>query len=427
VNDPSRDPELERSDPEVARMVELEFERQSNTLCLIPSENHVSAAVLEAMGSVFVNKYSEGYPGRRYYEGQQVIDELEPLAIERAKTLFGVEHANVQPYSGSPANLAVYLAFLEPGDTVMGMALPMGGHLTHGWPVSATGKWFRAVQYGVGRESGRVDLDAVRALALAERPKLIFCGGTAIPRTIDFAGFAAIAAEVDAVLVADIAHIAGLVAGGAHPSPVGHAAVISTTTHKTLRGPRGAMLLCGAEQASAIDRAVFPGLQGGPHNQTTAAIAVALHEAAQPGFVSYAHSIVDNARALAAGLLERGFDLVSGGTDNHLILVDLTSKDISGKLAAQALDRAAITLNYNTVPFDPRKPFDPSGVRLGTPAVTTRGMGEAEMLEIARWIDEGVEAAKRADESELARIAAEVRELCAAFPIPGFALPRRQV
>ncbi len=418
-----RDPDLLTADPVVAGLVEREFARQSQTLCLIPSENHVSAAVLEAMGTVFANKYSEGYPGRRYYEGQQVIDELEPLAIARAKALFGVEHANVQPYSGSPANLAVYLAFLEPGDTVMGMALPMGGHLTHGWGVSATGKWFRAVQYGVRREDGRIDLDEVRALALAERPKLIFCGGTAIPRTIDFPGFAAIAAEVGAVLAADIAHIAGLIAGGAHPSPVGHAAVISTTTHKTLRGPRGAMLMCGAEQAQAIDRAVFPGLQGGPHNQTTAAIAVALHEAAQPAFAHYAAQVVANARALAEGLLERGFDLVSGGTDNHLILVDLTSKEVPGKPAAQALDRAALTLNYNTVPYDPRKPFDPSGIRLGTPAVTTRGMGVAEMAEIARWIDEGVEAARREDEAALARIAAEVRELAAAFPIPGFALP----
>ena len=418
-----RDPELERSDPEVARLVELEFERQSRTLCLIPSENHVSRAVLEALGSVFANKYSEGYPSRRYYEGQQVIDELEPLAIERAKTLFGVEHANVQPYSGSPANLAVYLAFLEPGDTVMGMALPMGGHLTHGWGVSVTGKWFRAVQYGVRRESGLVDLDEVRELALAERPKLIFCGGTAIPRTIDFAGFAAIAREVEAVLVADIAHIAGLVAGGAHPTPVGHASVVSTTTHKTLRGPRGAMLMCDADRAQAIDRAVFPGLQGGPHNHTTAAIAVALNEAAQPAFACYAGRVVENARTLAAALIERGFELVSGGTDNHLVLVDLTSKDVPGKLAAKALDRAAITVNYNTVPFDPRKPFDPSGIRLGTPAVTTRGMGEAEMEEIARWIDEGIEAARGESETALERIAAEVHELASAFPIPGFGLP----
>jgi glycine hydroxymethyltransferase len=256
-----KDPSLSASDSDVARLVELEFERESRTLCLIPSENHVSRAVLEAMGTVFTNKYSEGYAGRRYYEGQQVIDELEPLAIERAKQLFGVEHANVQPYSGSPANLATYLAFLEPGDKVMGMALPMGGHLTHGWGVSVTGKWFHPVQYGVRRETGRVDLDDVRELALRERPKLIFCGGTAIPRTIDFEGFAEIAHEVDAVLVADIAHIAGLIAGGAHPTPVGHAAVVSTTTHKTLRGPRGAMLMCEEEHAAAIDRAVFPGLQ----------------------------------------------------------------------------------------------------------------------------------------------------------------------
>jgi len=422
----TRDPDLRLGDPEVARLVELEFERQSHTLCLIPSENHVSRAVLEAMGTAFTNKYSEGYAGRRYYEGQQVVDLLEPLAIERARRLFGVEHANVQPYSGSPANLAVYLAFLEPGDTVMGMALPMGGHLTHGWGVSATGKWFRAVQYGVRRDTGQIDLDDVRELALAERPKLIFCGGTAIPRTIDFAGFAEIAREIDAVLVADIAHIAGLIAGGAHPSPVGHAAVISTTTHKTLRGPRGAMLMCGEEHASAIDRAVFPGLQGGPHNHTTAAIAVALHEAQQPEFGEYARKVVANATALADGLLERGFDLVSGGTDNHLLLIDLTSKGVPGKVAAQALDRAAITLNYNTVPFDPRKPFDPSGIRLGTPAVTTRGLGEAEMRQLAAWIDQGIEAAGREDEPELHRIGAEVRELAAAFPIPGFGLPGKE-
>jgi len=414
-----KDPAIRESDPKVARLIELEFERQSQTLCLIPSENHVSRAVLEAMGSVFTNKYSEGYAGRRYYEGQQVIDQLEPLAIERAKRLFGVEHANVQPYSGSPANLAVYLAFLEPGDTVMGLALPMGGHLTHGWNVSATGKWFRAVQYGVRRETGRVDLDDVRELALRERPRLIFCGGTAIPRTIDFEGFSEIARDVGAVLVADIAHIAGLIAGGAHPSPVGHADVISTTTHKTLRGPRGAMLMCGEEHAKAIDRAVFPGLQGGPHDHTTAAIAVALHEALQPEFSRYARQVVANAKALSKRLLEQGFDLVSGGTDNHLILVDLTSKGVSGKIAAQALDRASITLNYNTVPFDERRPFDPSGVRLGTPAVTTRGMTEEHMDLIARWIGDGVEAAKLGNERELSRIGGEARELAEAFPIPG--------
>jgi glycine hydroxymethyltransferase len=413
------EPELAEADPEVANLVAEEIERQSSTICLIPSENYVSRAVLEAMGSVFTNKYSEGYAGRRYYEGQQVVDRLEPLAIERAKRLFRVEHANVQPYSGSPANLAIYLAFCEPGDTVMGMALPMGGHLTHGWGVSITGKWFRAVQYGVRRDTGQVDLDEVRDLALREKPKLIFCGGTAIPRTIDFAGFAEIAREAGAILVADVAHIAGLVVGGAHPSPVGHAEVLSTTTHKTLRGPRGAMLMSTAEHATALDRAVFPGLQGGPHNHTTAAIAVSLQEAGQPAFFEYAQRVVENAKALAAGLLQRGFELVSGGTDNHLLLVDLTSKGVTGKVAAQALDRARITLNYNTVPFDPRKPFDPSGVRLGTPAVTTRGMSENEMALIARWIDEGVEAAGRGNEAAIERIGAEVRELTAAFPIPG--------
>jgi glycine hydroxymethyltransferase len=409
---------LAETDSEVASLRDEELERQAQTICLIPSENHVSRAVLEALGSVFTNKYSEGYPGKRYYEGQQVVDRLEALAIERAKRLFGVEHANVQPYSGSPANLAVYLAFLEPGDAVMGMALPMGGHLTHGWGVSVTGKWFRSVPYGVRRETGRVDLDEVRELALRERPKLIFCGGTAIPRTIEFADFAAIAREVGAILVADIAHIAGLVAGGAHPSPVGHADVLSTTTHKSLRGPRGAMLMSGEEHATALDRAVFPGLQGGPHNQTTAAIAVALEEARRPEFADYARQIVENAKALAGALLERGFDLVSGGTDNHLILVDLTGKGVPGKVAAQALDRAGITTNYNTVPFDARKPFDPSGLRLGTPAVTTRGMAEREMVKIAAWIDEGVAAAGRGDETALERIGKDVRELAAAFPIP---------
>jgi glycine hydroxymethyltransferase len=410
---------LEQADPAVARLVAREYERQSQTICLIPSENHVSRAVLTALGSVFTNKYSEGYSGKRYYEGQQIVDELEPLAIERARGLFGVEHVNVQPYSGSPANLAVYLAFAAPGDTVMGMALPMGGHLTHGWGVSATGKWFRSVQYGVRRETGQADMDELRELALKERPKLIFCGGTAIPRTIDFPAFAEVANEAGAILVADIAHIAGLIAGGAHPSPVGYAPVLSTTTHKTLRGPRGAMLMCSEEHAQAIDRAVFPGLQGGPHDNTTAAIAVALEEASRPEFSLYAAQIVANAKALAEALLERGFELVSGGTDNHLILIDLGSKEVPGKVAAKALDRARLTLNYNTVPFDTRKPFDPSGIRLGTPAATTRGMKEPEMLQIARWIDEGVEAAKKEDETAIERIAGEVLELARAFPVPG--------
>jgi glycine hydroxymethyltransferase len=413
-------PHLTSTDPELAGLVQAEARRQHDSLRMIASENYVSAAVLEATGTVLTNKYSEGYAGKRYYEGQQVIDPIETLAAERAKALFGVEHANVQPYSGSPANLAVYLAFAAPGDTVMGMALPMGGHLTHGWSVSATGKWFRSVQYGVGRDTGRIDLDEVRDLALRERPKVIFCGGTAIPRTIDFPAFAAIAREVDAVLVADIAHIAGLIAGGAHPSPVGHAEVITTTTHKTLRGPRGAMIMSTAERASAVDKAVFPGLQGGPHNHTTAGIAVALKEAAQPEFRAYAAQIVANAKALAAALTERGFDLISGGTDNHLILVDLTGKGIGGKPAAKALDRAGIELNYNTVPYDTRKPFDPSGIRLGTPALTTRGLTEQHMPQVAAWMDEAVTAALKDDEAALERIAGEVRDLLENFPMPGY-------
>jgi glycine hydroxymethyltransferase len=405
-------------DPEVAELIAAEERRQHDTLCLIPSENHVSPAVLAASGSVLTNKYSEGYPGRRYYQGNAVIDEVETLAARRAQTLFGAEHANVQPLSGAAANLAAYAAFLQPGDTVLGMSLEAGGHLTHGWGVSVTGKWFRAVRYGVRRDTGTVDLDEVRELALRERPKLIWCGGTAIPRTIDFAGFAAVAREAGAVLAADVAHIAGLIAGGAHPSPVGHADVIATTTHKTLRGPRGAMLLTGADHAQAIDRAVFPGLQGGPHDHTTAAIAVALHEAAQPSFATYASAIVANAVALAGALLERGFDLVSGGTDNHLLLVDLTGKDVGGRPAAEALERAGIVCNYNAVPFDTRKPMDPSGIRLGTPALTTRGLGTNHMQELARWIDEGVEAARHADEAALERIRGEVAELARTFPPP---------
>ena len=417
-------PQLLAADPEIAALVAAEEQLQADTLRLIPSENYVSAAVIEATGTVLQNKYSEGYPGKRYYEGQQNIDQVETLAVDRAKALFGVEHANVQPYSGSPANLAVYLAFLDPGDTVLGMALPMGGHLTHGWGVSATGSWFRGVQYGVRAETGRTDLDQVRELALKERPKVIFCGGTAVPRTIDFAGFAEIAREVDAVLVADIAHIAGLVAGGAHPSPVGHADVISTTTHKTLRGPRGAMLMSTERHARAIDRAVFPGLQGGPHNHTTAAIAVALREASGPEFRAYARQVVDNARALGEQLAERGFDLVSGGTDNHLLLIDLTSKDVPGKVAAKALDRAGIVVNHNTVPYDTRKPFDPSGIRIGTPALTSRGIPRSEMAAVAEWIDRSVRAARDGDEQTIGTVRAEVKELMAAYPAPGLTLDR---
>ncbi|MFI6030565.1 serine hydroxymethyltransferase [Amycolatopsis magusensis] len=413
-------PTLAATDPVIAGLVEDEARRQHEKIRLIASENYVSQAVLEATGTVLTNKYSEGYAGKRYYEGQQLIDPVETLAIDRAKALFGADHANVQPYSGSPANLAVYLAFAKPGDAVLGMALPDGGHLTHGWSVSATGKWFDAVRYGVRKETGRVDLDQVRDLARAHRPKLIFCGGTAIPRTIDFPAFAEIAREVDAVLVADIAHIAGLVAGGAHPSPVGHAQVITTTTHKTLRGPRGAMILSDADHAKAVDKAVFPGLQGGPHNHTTAAIAVALGEASKPEFRDYAHAIVANAKALAEALIERGYDLVSGGTDNHLLLVDLTNKAIGGKPAAQALDRAGIELNYNTVPFDPRKPFDPSGIRLGTGAITTRGLRPEHQVQVAEWIDRTVTAAAADEQSTVDVVAAEIREFLGAYPIPGY-------
>src|ERR1700749_4748956 len=412
-------PQIDEEDPQIAGLIHGEAPRQGDKFRLIPSENYVSLAVLEACGTVLTNKYSEGYPGRRYYEGQQFIDPIETLAIERAKALFAVDHANVQPYSGSPANLAGYLAFAQPGDPIMGMSLPMGGHLTHGPAVSFAGRWFRPVQYGVRRDTGRIDFDEVRDLALRERPKVIFAGGTAVPRTIDFPAFAEIAAEAGAVLVADIAHIAGLIAGGAHPSPVGYAPVITTTTHKTLRGPRGAMIMSTAEHASALDKALFPGLQGGPHDHTTAAIAVALHEAAQPSFGAYAHQIVANARALAAALTARGYDLVSGGTDNHLILVDLTRQGIGGKPAAPALDRAGLEVNYKHAPVAQRKPFDPSGIRLGTPAITTRGLREEHMAPLAAWIVEAITAAAKQDDLTLDRIAADIRDFVAPFPIPG--------
>jgi len=408
---------IRATDPEIAELIAAEERRQAEVIRLIASENYASAAVIAATGTVLTNKYSEGYPGKRYYQGQKYVDQIEQIAIDRAKGLFGAEHANVQPYSGSPANLAVYLAFCEPGDTVMGMALPAGGHLTHGWNVSITGKFFRPVQYGVRKDTGRVDLDEVRDLARKEKPKLLFAGGTAIPRTIEFAAYSEIAKEVGAIFVADIAHIAGLIAAGVHPSPVPVADVVSSTTHKTLRGPRGGMLLCKESHAKAIDRAIFPGLQGGPHDHTTAAIAVALKEAATADFKKYAAQIIVNARALAAGLMERGFELVTGGTDNHLILVDLTSKGVPGKQLAVALEDAGIVLNYNSVPFDTRKPFDPSGIRIGTPAVTSRGMKEPEMARIAAWIDEV--CAAPSDDARKRRIAGEVRELCAHFPAPG--------
>ena len=405
------------TDPQLADCLQREDERQANSLCLIPSENYCSPSVLEANGTVLVNKYSEGYPGRRYYEGNEIIDEVELLAISRAKELFGAEHANVQPYSGSPANLAIYLAFLKPGDTVMGLSLPAGGHLTHGWGVSVTGIWFNSVHYGVDRGSGQVDLETVRELAHEHRPKLLFCGGTAVPRTIDFPGFAEIAREVDALMVADVSHIAGLIAGGAHPSPIPHADVVMTTTHKTLRGPRGAILLSRKEHATALDRAVFPGLQGGPHQHQTAAIAATLGEALMPEFREYAHAVVANAKELAAALVERDFDLVSGGTDNHLILLDMNAKGLSGKEAASALSRAGIVTNANSIPFDERKPLDPSGVRIGTPAMTTRGLEQGHMAQVADWMDEVVSAPQ--DEGVAERIRTEVHDLMRRYPAPG--------
>ena len=411
------DPTIAESDPTIARLVADENRRENDKVRLIASENYASRAVMEATGSVLTNKYSEGYAHKRYYEGQQVVDQVEELAIARVKALFGAEHVNVQPYSGSPANLAVYFAFCQPGDTIMGLALPAGGHLTHGHPVSITGKYFKSVQYGVRKDDHRIDLDQVRDLAREHKPKLLWCGTTAYPRTLDFAAFRAIADEVGAILVADIAHISGLVCGGVHPSPVGVADVVTSTTHKTFRGPRGGMILCKQQHAAAIDRAVFPGLQGGPHNHVTAAIAVAANEASKPEFKEYARSIVENAQALGAGLAAKGFGVVTGGTDNHLLLVDVTSKGVTGKQLAQALDKAGIVLNYNSVPFDPRKPFDPSGVRIGTPAVTTRGMGKDAMVRIAEWIDRVTQAP--GDEAGLAKIAGEVKELCGKYPAPG--------
>ena len=408
---------LERTDPDIARLIQQEETRQFDSIRLIPSENYVSHAVLEATGSVLTNKYSEGYPGKRYYEGQEFIDPIESIARERAKHLFGADHANVQPYSGSPANLAIYYAFLEPGEKVMGMSLPHGGHLTHGWRVNFSARYYQSVQYTVDPVTHRIDYDQVRDLARKERPKLIFSGATAYPREFDFKAFAEIAKEVGARFVADIAHIAGLIVAGVHQSPIPHADAVMTTTHKSLRGPRGAMILCKAEHAEAIDRAVFPSLQGGPHNHTTAAIAVALQEASSPEFQAYGRQIVHNAKALAEALLSHGFTLISGGTDNHLILIDLTSKGATGKQASRALAMAGIETNANTIPYDPRRPFDPSGVRIGTPAVTSRGMQEGEMQRIAAWINRVVSDVK--NEAEQARIRAEVREFCRAFPCPG--------
>jgi len=408
---------LAKTDPKVNEILEKEKQRQAEGIELIPSENYASAAVMEATGSIFTNKYSEGYPGKRYYGGQENVDLVEQLAIDRAKELFGVDHVNVQPYSGSPANAAVYFGLLEYGDTIMGLKLDHGGHITHGLPISLSGKYFNIAAYGVEKETGMLNMDEIREIAKKEKPKLIIAGYTAYPRKIDWKAFRDIADETGTLLMADIAHIAGLIAGGSHESPVPYFDVITTTTHKTLRGPRGAMIMCKKEYAKDIDRAVFPGLQGGPHDNTTAAKAVAFGEALQPEFKDYAAQIVNNARALAAKLTEYGFELVTGGTDNHLILIDLTNKDIPGKVAQEALDLAGITLNKNTVPYDPRSPFDPSGIRLGTPALTTRGMKEPEMHQIATFMAKALE--KHEDQDHLASIKKEVKDLCKGFPVPG--------
>ena len=415
--------DLVAADPVVADILSRETARQAEGLELIASENFASLAVLAAMASPLNNKYAEGYPGKRYYGGCEVVDEVEQLAIDRAKRLFGAAHANVQPHSGSQANLAAYLAVANAGDTLMGLALRHGGHLTHGAPVSASGRLFRAVQYGVRESDGRIDLDQVRAMALAERPKIIVAGGSAYPRIIDFAGFAAIAKEVGAALVVDMAHFAGLVAGGVHPSPVPHADIVTTTTHKTLRGPRGGMILATEALAKAVDKQIFPATQGGPLMHVIAAKAVALGEALQPSFRAYAAQVVANAKALGDALMERGYVLVSGGTDTHLLLVDLRAKGLTGKVVEETLGKAGITVNKNTVPGDPQSPFVTSGVRIGSPAVTTRGMREDEMRLIAGLIDRAVEG--RDDPKVLGRLKHEVLELTEQFPLYG--LPLRAV
>ena len=413
------EPDLHAVDPEIDALVRQEDTRQRDSLRLIASENYVSRAVLQATGTSLTNKYAEGYPGKRYYEGMDFVDPIESLAIARARELFAAEHANVQPYSGSPANLAALLALCQPGDTILGLALPAGGHLTHGWKVSATGIYYKSVQYGVRRDDQRIDLDEVRTLAREHKPKLIWVGHSAYPRQLDFAAFAAIAAEVGAVLAADIAHIAGLVAGGAHPSPVPHADVVTTTTHKTLRGPRGGLILCQARHAAAIDKAVFPGLQGGPHNHSTAAKAVAFKEALDPSFKAYAHQIVANARALAEGLLARGHALVTGGTDNHLLLLDLSPRGLGGRKVAHHLNSCGIELNANAIPFDPRKPFDPSGLRIGLAAITSRGLTAQHMPAVAGFIADAIDGAEQADEAAATRIRGAVREFLAPHPAPG--------
>ena len=404
---------LQTQDPEIAACIENEFHRQKQNIELIASENIASPAVIAAMGSVLTNKYAEGYPGKRYYGGCRYVDVVEDIARERACRLFGADHANVQPHSGANANLAVFFALLQPGDTVMGMDLSQGGHLSHGSPVNISGKYFHVVSYGVDPATGMIDYDEVRRIALENRPKLLIAGASAYSRTIDFARFRQIADEVGAYLMVDMAHIAGLVAAGEHPSPVPYADVVTTTTHKTLRGPRGGMILCREELAKAIDKAVFPGTQGGPLMHIIAAKAVALGEALTDEFKAYQHGIVQNARALCDALLAEGIDIVSGGTDNHLMLLDLTRTGVTGKELEHRLDEVHITANKNTIPNDPQSPFITSGLRVGTPAVTTRGFGTAEMKDIARWIS----LALSDFEGSRDQIAEGVQALCARFPI----------
>jgi glycine hydroxymethyltransferase len=406
---------LKRQDPEIFEAIAAEADRQNGSLELIASENFTSPAVLQALGSVLTNKYAEGYPGRRYYGGCEFVDVAETLAIDRCKQLFGAAHANVQPHSGAQANMAAYMAVMKPGDTLLGMDLSHGGHLTHGSPVNFSGQLYRVVSYGVGPD-GRIDYDAVRTIALRERPRVIVAGASAYPRIIDFAAFAAAAREVDAVLVVDMAHIAGLVAGGVHPSPVPYADIVTSTTHKTLRGPRGGFAMGREPFAKAVDKQVFPGMQGGPLMHVIAAKAVAFGEALLPSFAAYAQAVVDNAAALGASLMERGFQLVSGGTENHLLLVDLSSRTgLTGRGAEEALGRAGITLNKNTVPGETRSPFVTSGIRIGTAALTTRGMGTAEMSMIGGWIADVLEAPDSAPVA--GRVAQQVLELCATFPL----------
>lgn len=408
---------LSAVDPEVKRAIDLELKRQQSKIELIASENFVSKAVLEAQGSVLTNKYAEGYPGHRYYGGCEYVDIVETLAIDRAKALFGAEHANVQPHSGAQANTAVYFAFLKPGDTILGMNLSHGGHLTHGSPVNISGTYFNIVPYGVDSKTHRINYDEVRALALAHKPKMIVAGASAYPRIIDFERMGQIAREAGAMLMVDMAHIAGLVAAGLHPSPIPHADIVTTTTHKTLRGPRGGLILCRAEYAKAVDKAIFPGIQGGPLMHAIAAKAVALKEAASEEFKLYQEQVALNAKALAAALMKDGATLVSGGTDNHLMLVDVRSFGLTGKEAEKLLDEVGITVNKNTIPFDPASPFVTSGIRIGTPAVTSRGMKEADMAKIAEAILTVLK--KPTDNMARVKAAAIVAGLCECYPLYG--------